>query len=28
VEHVLGSSGRMPAVKMRKTLREGAALGG
>ncbi|MET0216212.1 MAG: GNAT family N-acetyltransferase, partial [Vicinamibacterales bacterium] len=28
VEHVLGSGGRMPAVKMRKTLREGAALGG
>jgi hypothetical protein len=24
---VLGSSGRMPAVKMRKTLPEGAALG-
>jgi putative acetyltransferase len=28
VEHVLGSGSRMPAVKMRKTLREGAALGG
>ena len=27
VEHVLGSGGRMPAVKMRKTLHEGAALG-
>ena len=28
VEHTLGSGGRMPAVKMRKTLPEGAALGG
>jgi putative acetyltransferase len=28
VEHVLGSGGRMAAVKMRKTLHEGAALGG
>ena len=28
VEHVLGSGGRMPAVKMRKALREGGALGG
>jgi hypothetical protein len=28
VEHMLGSGSRMPAVKMRKTLPEGAALGG